>query len=330
MVAVSLLGMADFLANNNPEDRDRATYVPPPHTEVTVRTLESDVKSMALSGGGSPQSVRISLADRTPQAAPGKTSTAQSVKIFSRIFWVVAMILILGALVYFFYPLIKKDQTAPAAVNPTSTENSALPEVPAHLNIPKFEHQSFFAEPAPRVLALTVSYPVGAAGDLADYNKKILDLLARENSTSTFWEIEVKDGDGQVLSFSQFLEVTGAKVMDEDFLALNLSYDFTHFVYKDKNGFWPGFILKLNQGKTWVTLRPEIAKLEAAADLEKLFLTNPGSRAGVFRDTLISSSQPARVLKFAQVSAGLVYGYFHDYFIFSTSEAGFVEAVGRL
>ncbi|MEK7181176.1 MAG: hypothetical protein AAB738_02465 [Patescibacteria group bacterium] len=317
--------MGDLLASDSSERAD-STYVPPPPSEVSIRTMDSDLKSMALSGGSFPTSQRIAVASSQSQVRKVQAGSGYLFKIFLA----VGIVLVLAAVFYFAFPLFihEKDNT-PVGGNVAST-TPTLPVVPPSVTIPTFSHISSFKKTPDRVVSLRLVYPARALSDLETYNQKLLGALPADKvSTATLIEVELKKEDGTALAVSQFFNVAGMKFLDEDFLAANFNLDFTAFVYKTKDGFWPGLIIKPQSGKNWILLKPGVVKLEESRDIESLFLTNPGDKTGEFEDVSVSG-QLARSLKFKNPTANFIYGWFHDDLIISTSLEGLRDVIGRL
>ncbi len=322
--------MADFFGGST-QERDPGAYVPPPPNEISIRTLDSDVKSMALSGGNFTQSQRVVL-PTTNSATAFNRKLPSSGGFLKMALWVGLAFLVLSAFVYFLYPLFSSPYRGGGlggATSTTSTTTPELPSVPPSITIPNFEHESFFRRRADKVLEMKFNYPATSVSDLETYTQKVFDLLQGDKSTSSLFEVEVKNGGGRWLALSQFFKVIGANFLPEDFWAENFEPDFTLFVFKNKDGFWPGVVAQLGEGKSWLILKSQITQLERSSDFEKFFVTTPGSRFGNFEDKLISG-QPARSLKYSKSSAEFIYGWFHNYMVISTSLDGLKEAIGRL
>jgi hypothetical protein len=128
------------------------------------------------------------------------------------------------------------------------------------------------------------------------------------------------------------LTAEGATVLDPSFLAENFNPDPTFFVYRDKSGSWPGYVLSLQNGKNWLFLESDVAKLESSPAIANFFLTNtgPASPDG-FTDSAIASTT-VRILPFleATVPTYFVYGWSNGNLILSTSQAGFAAAIAHL
>ncbi len=134
------------------------------------------------------------------------------------------------------------------------------------------------------------------------------------------------------MSWSDFLSVIGVNAYDPGFMQSNFKPDFTSFVYKDKNGFWLGYVAQINTSKNPLLLAPTVMKIESSlTSIQDFFLVLPGSPSGNFKDATVSS-QPVRVLALkTPTGANFVYGwFFNNYLIVSTSLEGLRQAVGRL
>ena len=87
--------------------------------------------------------------------------------------------------------------------------------------------------------------------------------------------------------------------------------------------------LRPKEGKSPILLKKDLLKIEGSKDLEKFFITSPGSREGEFSDFLLSG-QSVRYLKFSRMTSVFVYGWYKGNLIITTSEAAFGEAITRL
>lgn len=310
--------------------------MPPPPNDVSIRTMESDIKSMALSGGSFTRAEKIQVPQSQPKAevpVPSPeyvqpSSDGGKSKGFI-VLAIVVLILLLGALAYFLYPLFVKDNNVPPVTDDNATTTPSLPGVPDNVLSPSFTHTSFFRRAGDRVLDMNVKFTATNVTDLENYDQKIDRLLSGVTEEKALVELSARREAGQHLSLAEFFDYSSNRVFTHAFLDQNFNPDFTFFIYKNKNGFWPGFVIKLAKDKNWVVVKPEVAKLERSANLADFFITEPGERVGDFKDKLVSS-QSARVLSYSKAPASLIYGWFHDYLVISTSEEGLKEAVGRL
>ncbi len=325
--------MADYFDQQN---REGVGYVPPPPNDVSIRTMESDIRSMALSGGSfvRPDQVQMSQKNQakaeipTPSSGDAQSLNGQKSKGFLLLV-VLVLILLLGALGYFLYPLFTKNAGTSPAGDTEASPTPSLPEVPGGALSPKFNHESFFRKSGDSVIDMNIKFAATEITDLENYEQKVNRLLAQVPEVGTLVEFIVRREGGQHLSLSEFFEYSDNKVFTSEFTEQNFNQDFTFFAYKNKDGFWPGLVIQLKKGKNWVVVKPEVSKMERSENLSDFFLTLPGDRVEDFKDILISG-QAARTLKYPKSSANLAYGWFHNYLVISTSDEGLRVAIERL
>ncbi|MBI4087729.1 MAG: hypothetical protein HY434_02785 [Candidatus Liptonbacteria bacterium] len=299
--------------------------VPPPPLEVKVRTLRSDLESMAKSGGAVPQFQTVkgpSLADFEKQVADATEKPANKTKTI--VVAVLAILLTLG-IVYFSYQILLKSSS-------TTTENVSPSPVAAGPQAPVqpagFTHHSSFKSPPDEVLALMIGKNTQGGISPQTYTQQIRDL-GYGIQTPAFYEVGIQGADGHDLTMNETFSAAGAAPLDPSFALRRFNSDLTVFVYRDRNGLWPGYVLALKPSENWLFLRDEVsAQLEKPQKMESFFVSSPGSVIGGFKDTVVNG-QPARVLKFSS-GASFVYGWFRGYLILSTSEEGLKEAAARL
>ncbi|GEM_PF-2415529 len=351
--------MPDSL-NQNPWQNQQAPGMPkvaPPPVEVAIRTMASDIASMAQSGGGPPRPQSVILPpfsveqeeDKRESPVPPKEiashpprETAPQEKTVSeeregvpgapmgKYLMLAASILVAAVAIFFgsyyvLYPLVNRLKSkAPAVPLQASTAPSAQAQ-------PSIEHHSFFKQAVDGTFSLKIS---SSNAGLQDSSQQLGQFLVGLSATSTFFEIQPQSSDDQPLSANDFFSSISGGVLDSNFLASAFNPDFTVFLYKDKNGLagqaglWPGYILQLKANQTPLLLKPDAAKVESASsNWQNLFLQSPGAPAGVFRDAILSG-QPVRVLNFSDGKSVLAYGwFFNKYLIISTSLDGLKQAI---
>lgn len=332
---------------NKPAAAPKPGRIAPPPLEVKIRTLKSDLELLAQGGGfvaqGGGQRVSVSL--------QSETQKNKSNRNFLK--WLLVVVVIAGLIgfglfgYYVFYPLIfgknnsslqnKKISNIQSKFSNSNQEStsSLLKEnqnfVPEQLST-NFIHQSFFRKDVDEVLTLVVKKgPAISATELQTYGQKLFNLVSSINSTSTFFEILIKL-DNQPMAAAKFSELVGS-IIDVNFLNENFYPDFTAFVYKDENGFWPGYIFKLLPGKNWLFLKdhPAIINIEKSSKLNLLFLAPPGSENPRGFEDIVILNQSFRALSYKNPAAKFIYGWVvGGYFILSTSENSLKEALIRL
>ena len=338
--------------NQNPwqEDKSAAARAPEipkvaaPPVEVAIRTMASDIASMAQSGGGPPKPESVTLPFFREEENEGQSFTASREKVLPAKkgsvsggpafrYVILAASIVAGSAAIFFgsyyglYPLLGRlKSSAPKA---TSTTTSTAPSAKAPS---RFEHHSFFKQAVDGTFILKISSSRAGFQASSQQRGQFLTGLA---SSSTFFEIQPQSSSDQPLSANEFFSSINGGVLEQSFLASAFNPDFTVFLYKDKNGLspaeaglWPGYILQLKTNKTPLLLQPDVAKIESASsNWEDLFLQPPGSPIAMFRDVLVSG-QPVRILNFSDTKSVLVYGWFlNKYLIISTSLDGMKQAI---
>lgn len=318
-----------------------APSVPPPPLEVKIRTMESDLESMAKSGGGGmiPRGESV----RAP-AVMSAEDAARELKRKSNAVWKIAtpifLVILLGILAFTLYNSFfagGPKPPAPAASSGGETRDN-VPGAAESLAVPSsaplgriFVHRSFFRKPADETLNFFVKGAAASASDLKTFSQKITETLEATSPDHNFFELDIKSADGRDLNVAEVLSAADASVLEPQFLDGHFNYDITFFAFRDKRGIWPGYALEFKPAENWLFLKTDVAKLEKSSKLENLFLSSPGAPAAEgFKDGIIGN-QPVRMLKFGNTGAAFVYGrLLANYLIVSTSEEGFGKAVALL
>jgi hypothetical protein len=337
-----------------------APSAPPPPSEVKVRTMKSDMASMAKSGGGLPRFENVKVTGLstqrkgiqgigipvTDQNAPPKKSRNGALIAFA----VIAALAGLGVFGYIGYqtffagkggntrvvppvntPIVPSGNAGAVGVTPSSTAGGAGTPVATTT----FTHISLFKKPVDQTIALAFS-SVGSAtssASLQSFSQKFAAALGPAPKTlPALIEVNVKDANGNGVSIEDILSAASQAVLDKAFLEANFNPDATTFVYRDKYGSWPGYVIALQPGKNWLFLQSDVAKLESSPETENFFLIDPGKpSADGFTDSLIASGA-VRVLPFldASVPTYFVYGWSNGNLILSASQGGYAAAVAHL
>ncbi len=317
------------------ESFDASPSVPPPPPEVKVRTMKSDLESMARSGGAAPQFQSVK-APVIPVAEARIVASEEKVKPVWMVVMIVLAVSLLAAIAYFAYQVfsVAKPGSPTIVANPIPVPLAPSPQSasPPPSASGSFIHRSFFRSSADAFLTLTIHTTAQSAADLETFNQRLKDLVSTEGAKGSFFEIGVKDSDGNDLAAADIMKAEDNVVIDPGFFSAHFVSDATLFVYKDKNGLWPGYVLGLQAKDNWLFVKNDAMKLETSPKLVNFFLADPGTPAPEgFKDT-IESGQPARILRFTSpaASSSFVYGFFHNRLILSTSEDGLTQAIGRL
>jgi hypothetical protein len=193
-----------------------------------------------------------------------------------------------------------------------------------------FAHISAFRAPAEQVIPFVISGDVTSAADLQTYTQKISSSLSTIKQNASFLEVLATKSDGSGASFGEFMYSIQTNLLDQGVFAENFDPDFTFFIYRDSNGYWPGFILKLKPTKNWLYIKDEIARIENATARDAIFLTVPGApSADGFKDDAVGDVS-VRNLNYSNPSASFMYAWIRDRLFISTSRAGFQEALSKL
>jgi hypothetical protein len=303
--------------------------------DVQIRTMQSDLASLAATGGNTAAPLAFSL-----PTGPVEIPAQKRSRIGRTILTVVVAIIVLAGLAYAAFALYKRlvqipasTPAAPAASTTSSTTTTAQTNVPVmpatlveELPVP---HHTFLIQPADASLVMALNNaPVSDPSQLHTYAQVLRNTL---NSIKTpTAEIEVRNAAGKPISFPAFLSSINAPIIDTAAYQSNFNPDFTFFVMREGNAYTASYILKLQDGKNWLFVKDDAAKLERARGLETLFPVLPGLRdeAG-FHDGTVGKQQ-VRMLTYRQPDATFVYGWFRDYLILATSPTAFQASVGRL
>ena len=310
----------------------------PPPPPITIRTMESDTKSMQSSGGTPiPQQVKLDeLKLPEPEnesifsnAVPPAYITSEKKGVHA---WAKTTGLILGVLVlvggfgflgyYVVYPLIFPPQIElPVIQEPpiTATPPITAPEVPVLI------HQSFFTLPANQSETLNVT-----AITVENIKEALAVSAAQILATGSVKEVVFETAAGQIKA-SEFLP-TMLNVFTNEEIGANFEDGFTSYLYYDPNGVWPGFIFKLKPTAMLFEAQSVAQKLETApvTTFKNIYLVEPRNPTsenflnGQFKGTA------TRYLPFQLAGATLNYGILDRYLLISTSYGGFLDAANRL
>lgn len=325
-----------------PQER---SAIPPPPSDIVIRTMESDIVSLGFTGGNRPQGRKISI---VPAADGG--SSAGAGKVLKTVTFAAVAVAVMALILYFLFSSFFSSEdpaTTPDTGNsgtsfPIATSSTGgqqpSPNVPAGnppvLSTPvpvgPFEHQSFLRKPVDETLSMTLGEKPQNASQILTFPQRLARTLSTAKASSASIELKTQSPTGAALSIGEFFYHVNAALMDQRFLAENFNPDFTAFLIKDKGGFWPSYVLQLKPEKNWLFVTPEISRLESSTSLEVLFAVDPGSRvSGGFKEETLAGQQ-ARILSYSNPNAQFIYGWLRNYFIISTSRAAFDATVQRL
>jgi len=282
---------------------------------------------MKESGSGLPQFQTVK-APRLPVG--GVQSSAIPAAVFLKVLpffvaIVLVMLVFIGYLVYtLFFGGVEQKQSSQVA---TSTVNGEQEVKPAPFEPVALIHQTAFKKPVDQKIPFVLSGVASSATDLQTYGQKFQAALGRASLTAKFVEVEARGDGGESLGVADVFSAAGTFVIDGQFLAEHFSPDVTIFAYREGKAFWPGYVLTLKSDENWLFLKSEVEKLEVSSKILNFFLNPPESHGEFYGGEI--GGQSVRIADFSP-GARFVYGWVRGYLVFSTSYAGFVEAVGRL
>jgi hypothetical protein len=328
-----------------------------PFQKIEMRTMNSDMSSIAQNGGGSPtpyvpgntspaaapqsapmqQNSSFNIADiSSPQGAPqvqttpGMTggSVPQGNGGNKNLFiWLMIglAVLIVAAAAYFFLLPALKNMNADVALEEQqkAAENvvpEVTPEVPAVENPETVDvHASFLKSPA----------------DLTSEIRPELFTIAGIKSaiqpTSTtvplFKELVVKTGDNKTLSFAGFTGIFFPTFFTPQ-QTINFENDFTFVSYTNKAGTWLGFAAKLKDSSDIAFVQSQLNGFQAEPTIKDFYLSSPGNQLN-WKDGKVAN-RAASVLEFSTRGTEFVYVWFDRYLIVSTSLEGAAETAKRI
>lgn len=272
---------------------------------------------------------------------------------FKIIIWITAIVAIaggLGALGYFVvFPIL--FPTPKPIVIETPQPEPILP-TPAPTPIPSPEPATTTeptATTSPEIIPAPTSTPITeikphisffTASSAVSQEKTASELFTLENirlvasTTATglnlneLKEIVFEKSSGSLLPASEFL----ANIMPElssSSLKQFFEEDITYFIFKNDQGIWPGYVLKLNQIADMDIAKIAIASLETLVDFGRLFIQDPGAITQPFKDGK-AGDLATRYQVYTQKGAALNYGWFKNYLIISASYTGLTETLKNL
>jgi len=326
---------------------------------LAARTMSSDASSIQAQGGGQPVSYTPNLQPKVevfvpPQAEtspinPGSPAEIPSVGVETTggkkpiILGLASFVIViaLGAIGWFVvYPNFVSNtevvtEEAPASTLPTPEEPQ--PPTPpavdpteditptASTTTPEEEtpapktliHSSFLKTPADAITELNF-----VPATLENYKTAFPGGTAE---VTLLKEVVFKIPSGAYPS-AELLALIAPKSLGSD--KTLFAEDFTAFSHTDKNGVWPGLILKISDGKK-VAVEEALKTLETSEEASAFFGgTTPGA-ATTWKNGKIGT-YTGRYMTFGTTGASLNYAITGDYLVISTSYAGAQEIAKRL
>ncbi len=311
----------------NPIQPQGQTKVPPPPTpEVSVRTMQSDIRSIEQGEvTPTPEIVAPKPAfDSRAQnfipdvAGPMVTEEEAMAPKSHRLLWAIIAVVIVVALAAVGYFVVYPMMQSPV-VEPVNTPAQPAPEMPAQPTAAA--HTSVFGNSVLAIPQATVT--LGAVT-----REAIVQSLTDQGALvpSGLTEIVFQDTAGGQVSFATFFTALLPDFLDGQAIGSYVEDDFTTYIYKDQNGVWPGYVLTLKPEGT-ATLNQWLMNFEKAA-LGALFVTDPGAMAE-FKDGTVKGIAD-RFATGASAGASLSYAVTATHLHISTSFEGLKAALSAL
>ncbi len=291
-------------------------------TEVKIRTLASDLASLSQGGGVPAFSETVSLPKpRRAASAGAPIPRIEPASPASHVFfWFVFILILLGALgflSYYFLPSILGEADVPGARLEFNSDSFTAAAAAAESSGPP---------PLFRRAQASLKLPLDTFNSEITYRDRLQKSL-RSVTADKFVELIIM-ADVKRAEWNNFLANLEAPLLTNDFFSGHFEPEMYAFVYRDRRGTWPGYVLKLKPQETPILLQLDLIKIETqTSSLVKLFYASPGKMVSEFSDDQLSS-EPIRSAVFTKGS--FYYGWFYDqYLILSTSFEGLKQALQR-
>ncbi len=243
----------------------------------------------------------------------------------------VVALIVLAAIIYLAYSIFFGGGNVSGTSAPAATQGQTQQYTNPQPVGASFTHATLFSKPVDQTLTLTLSSAAQNASDLQTFPQRFSGIFAGARPTSTFFEIDAKKADGTDAYVNDIFSAADTAVLDPQYVLAHFNPDATVFAYKDANGIWPGYVLKLKPAENWLFLKDNVAKLEAmTTKIENFFLVSPGDPSAVGFQDVTAANSSFRALAFSQPGATFVYGWYQGYLMMSTSLDGLKQAIARL
>lgn len=298
---------------------------PPPPPPIAMRSLQSDLQSLADSGGIESKAAVVKLDDLElpmPSVAMPLTETAQTSfesgnekkKTALSVLGTLILITVAGVAGYWWiYPAIFGDGSKTASVVEKNIPVSTAPE--------PIVHRSLFAKLPTLVATVKIQQMTRA-----EIIQALQQEAANDAPATSMKELALTDGSGAPLRFSDVMMAL-LPGLDKGDIENAVENDFTGFLYYNGKGAWPGYVAKLKATAIVADTQAVFAKLEGL-DVAQLYLKDPGVAGGF--QTGPFKGAPIRYNAFTAPGASFNYGVVGDYIIIATSFDAFKESVDLL
>ena len=315
-------GNLPFVEESAPRSASQPPINPVSKPEVSIRTMEADLKSLKLGAAPKAESVLPSAMKDIKEVPETVSQLGQVVSEQPRRSWIKTVIMILAVLVvgggvgfiayYYVYPLFIGTEEP---ISETPSDMMPPSALPVRLN-----HVSYFQANIPKT---RVEFRALTAVTIAEALNKI-----EPAADGSLKEVPILDIGGGQIYFADFLgtllPLTDA---DKNIISESLAQDFTAFLYYDANGVWPGYVAKLKSPAGADKLKFEFLPVMELFDLGSLYLAPVSLQP--FKDGKYNSLETRYAVGSAP-GASFNYAFAGDYLVLSTSFNGFKAAVMAL
>lgn len=303
--------------------------VPPPTTEVSIRTLASDLAAVRASGGAiiAPTGSTVGvLGDRMHPVAAGNSSHLLS-SILGWLAVFLALIALLGVGWLGYGYLTRLSTTTTPTVTPTSTTTAPPRTAPrnslASLSATVTAHQSQLQKTVP---FSTTFVAIPAPNTLQTRFQLIREGLNKIPASTRVAELVPTDTTSRPLSFPGYATALGADTLfDAEEYARYFNDDFSLLAIRGQGGFSAVYVFSLKPNMTWLYAEPGVRVMEQSTVLNNLFFQVPGARSA-FTDATIQDF-PVRTATYTEPAGTFVYGFFRDRLIIATSQQALEETL---
>ena len=222
------------------------------------------------------------------------------------------------------------ETTTTEAQNATTTANTSTEPINTSDQI----LAKFFKTKPEKTIELTLDTSIPNFNKY--YNFLIVDSLENQTSSKTtstnLFALILKDKNNSLLNWNDFLKSLNINFASND-VWTNTNSEFIGFIYKDKDGIWPGYILELNKNIAPSLVQIDLKKaIETDKNILKNFFINEPDFTGFeFKNSQVFNREPIKILESKTKGAIFVYGlFFNKYIIISTSLNGLEEALRKM
>ncbi len=324
-----------------------------PFQKIEMRTMQSDMSSIAQSGGGNP-------APYSPGATPSASSAPQGIApgsfnvadmstggtpptipqtptppsypspsgngnkhLFMWLMIGLAILIIAAAAYFFLIPFLQNPTGELPAVTETQETTEVTEEEPATTqeNLPETLeiHASFFKTPADLTSEVKPESFTAAGVKAA--------IQPASTTVALFKELVIKTPENKPVTFSTFSKLFFPTFFTSD-RTLNFQDDFTFVSYTNKSGTWLGFVAKLKDSSDMAFVQSEMNAFQSEPAIKDFYLTDPGTQLS-WKDGKIGS-RAASVLEFSTRGQEFAYVWFDRYLIVSSNLEGAAQIAKHL